>query len=264
MDEELEQMDGLGMVEARPSRSRAVEAPAADDDLDDVTERPAMAVEAFLRGLGPDLLPGAKERLMRQFGPDASEGGLRPLVNHLADPHNCERYMDGERPQPNISPLRQLIRRWEHAGLLQKGGADQLHDELAIDIHPEEMRRDPGRVASRLWDELHADAPERRLLWDERHRPAMGHRQRKVADAIAALGLDFLPGRLEELCFKWKDAADSNRPMDDVIRIVAARLNRDGIPISPKAVGAAIHAANPAPAPDFRAAHARAVGYERL
>lgn len=261
MDEEL--MDGLGMTEVRPGRSRAVE---ADDDGDfDVSQRPGLAVEALVRGMGPELLPGAGERVLKRFGAGSPDGGIRAAVNFLHDPHNCEGVMNPEIAQPNIAPLRRLIRRFEQAGLLQKGAADELYDNLAIDIHPDEMRRDPGRVAVKVWDALHDPAPERRMLWCEASRPPLGHRQARVAQALDALGVSFGPSRTEELCFKWKDAAEGSRPFDEVVRIVAKRLAWDGIQVRPEAVAAAIGAASPGPSPaDFRAAHARAVGYERM
>lgn len=256
MDEELMD-DGLGMTEVRPGRSRVAD--VADDDFD-VTARPGLAVEAFLRGLGPDLLPNARERLSKQFGLGASEGGLINLVNYLNDSHNCERYMRPGATQADASPLRGLIKRFEQAGLLQKGAADELHDELAIDIHPQEMRTNPGRVAAKIWDELHDHKPERRMLWTSESRPPMGHRQQKVAQALTALGFDFLPSRTEELCYRFRDAADGNRPLADVIRTVAYRLNRDGIRVDPATVASAIRTAAPAPSPDAF----RAVGYERM
>lgn len=237
--------DGPTMEESPPGRRR----PAADDDDDDgldVTNRPGLAVRAFAAGCAPDLLPGSQKILERQFGVEARDGGLRNLVNYLNDKDVEERFMHPERPQPNISPLRQMIRRFEHAGLLRKGAADELFDAIAVDprFGARAMRDDAGKVAALVWEELHALKPERRDLWHSHAKPQLPHHVAKVLSAIEALAIPVVGA--EDLAMKWSDAGGRGRTWTDVVRAAATRLKMAGYEVPESAIGRAVNA-EPAP-----------------
>lgn len=220
----------------RPTRPTA----ANDDDDDNVLTRGGMAVKTFLDGMesAGELLPGAREILWKRFGPGSEDGGLRPLVNFLADPGEATRYGNPERPPSMVAPFRALCRRF--GGVLHKGEPDSIYDDMAIHVDPHEFQTDPGKVAAKVWEALH-NRPEYRQKWHEKYRPPLGYRQAKALAAIEvhAHHLHSLVN-LEELAEKWRDlgAMEPN----EAVRVVAKRLGmehnghltRDGRPVKIK------------------------------
>lgn len=192
-----------------------------DQSIDTAAVSP---VEVILEGMEArkELLPGARSYLAKRFATGNEGGGLEPLVNFLAG-DDGKRYWNPERPagpKPE-SPLRSLIRRF--APVLRASAADDLVDQLGIEIDPETLATKPGEVAARVWRTLAKF--EHRSKWLAKHQPPLPHRTRQVLECLQVLEHHLSPATsLEALAHTWRDAAGTGKSPADVMKVVIARL----------------------------------------
>jgi hypothetical protein len=233
------------------------------------TTRGQRAVDAYIKGMSNrnELLPQAAEYLAKRFACSNPHGGLRAMVGCISH-GDCRRYLthSNESPARAESPLRALVRRLAPAFTSVKA-ADDYYSEVAIRYTPEEVEREPERVAEELWDRLQDDFEHRSRLIEP---PPLDRRTARVREALDRVSHHLAPGvDLDSVAHAWRSLGD--RPPEETARAVATRLGmeqfarditRDGRPVR---VPFAEVAPDAPPDPDaLRVEFAKLGGYEKF